>query len=93
MAASSVRRTSSTTSLAPRRAACRMRAPTIGWQEVALLPQTRMVLARSMSSNEFVAAPVPSIALSAAALGAWQTRAQQSTLFVPSTTRANFWMT
>jgi hypothetical protein len=29
-------------------------------------------------------------AFSAAALGAWQTRAQQSTSFVPRTTRANF---
>jgi hypothetical protein len=51
-----------------------------------------MQLAFSMSSNELVAAPVPSEAFSPAALGAWQTRAQQSTLFVLSTMRANFWV-
>ncbi len=37
----------------------------------------------SMSSKELVAAPVPSIVFRAAAVGAWQTRAQQSTLLVP----------
>ena len=43
-----------------------------------------------MSSKELVAAPVPSISFIATAVGAWQTRAQQSMLLVPSTTRANF---
>ena len=68
-----------------------MRAPTTGWFSVVLVPQTRIVAARSMSSNELVAAPVPNIRFSATALGAWQTRAQQSTLLVPSTARASFW--
>ena len=34
--------------------------------------------------------PDPSIVFNPAALGAWQTRAQQSTLLVPMTARANF---
>ena len=38
-----------------------------------------------MSSKELVARPAPNARFSAAALGAWQTRAQQSTLFVPMT--------
>ena len=58
-----------TISAAPCRAACLMRAPTIGWFSVGFAPQTRIVAAASMSSNEFVAAPVPKIAPSAAALG------------------------
>ena len=43
-----------------------------------------------MSSYELVARRCPTC-LQAAALGAWHTLAQQSTLFVPSTTRASFW--
>ena len=58
---------------------------------MVLVPHRRMVRARSISSREFVAAPVPSIIFMAAAVGAWQTRAQQSTLLVPRTARANFW--
>ena len=37
-----------------------------------------------------MAAPVPSVIFIAAAVGEWQTRAQQSMLFVPRATRANF---
>ena len=91
--ASSMLRGSITMRFAPPSACCLMRAPTTGWPSVALAPQSRMVRARSMSSKELVAAPVPSIAESARAEGAWQTRAQLSTLLVPSTTRANFWAT
>ena len=57
-------------SRAPRSFACLMRAPTIGWFSVAFAPQTRNVAATSMSANEFVAAPVPSIVRRAVALGA-----------------------
>ena len=81
-------------SAAPRRrAACLMRAPMMGWFSVGLAPKTRIAPASSMSSNELVDRPVPSIIFIAAALGEWQTRAQQSTLFVPTTMRANFCVT
>jgi hypothetical protein len=55
-----------------------------------LAPQTTIVRARSMSSKALVAMPEPSISFRPAALGAWHTRAQQSTLLVPIATRANF---
>ena len=77
-------------SFAPWRAACLMRAPVTGCPSVGLAPQTRIVRASSISSSEFVAAPVPSVIFIAAAVGEWQTRAQQSMLLLPSTTRANF---
>ena len=67
-----------------------MRAPTTGWFSVAFAPHTRIVRGGLDVAKEFVAAPVPNTAPSAAALGAWHTRAHPSTLFVPSTTRANF---
>ena len=47
-----------------------MRSPTIGWFSVVLDPHTRTEPAASMSSKEFVAAPVPSIDASPTALGA-----------------------
>ena len=88
--ASSMRRGSMTIRPAPRSAACLMRAPTTGCASVVFDPHTTMVRARSISSKEFVAAPVPNTAARPAALGAWHTLAQQSMLLVPSTTRANF---
>ncbi len=42
----------------------------IGWFSVALAPHTRMQAARSMSLNELVAAPAPSISFMAVAVGA-----------------------
>jgi hypothetical protein len=67
------------------------RAPMIGCASVAFDPATRIASARSMSESEFVAAPVPNDQRIPAAVGAWQTRAQQSTSFVPSPARSHFW--
>ena len=89
--ASSISRGSTTTRRAPASTACLILAPTIGWFSVGFSPLIRKPFARSMSSKELVAAPVPSMAFMATAVGPWHTRAQQSTLFEPSTTRANFW--
>ena len=59
-----------TISFVPRRlTACLIRAPTTGWFSVGLAPQTRMTPACSMSSNELVESPEPSIRFSAVALG------------------------
>ncbi len=88
--ASSVRRGSITMSGTPARARWRMRAPTMGWFSVGLAPTTSSSRARSMSAKLLVAAPVPKVWPRPAALGAWHTRAQQSTLCVPRATRANF---
>lgn len=46
---------------------------------------------RVMSSMEFVMAPEPSMVARPATVGACQTRAQQSTLFVCNASRAIFW--
>ena len=44
----------------------------------------------SISTMELLMAPLPSVFSSAVTDGPWQTRAQQSTLFVPTAARANF---
>lgn len=46
-----------------------------------------------MSLIELLIAPLPSACCSPATEGPWQTRAQQSTLLVFSTARANFCIT
>jgi len=70
MAASSVRRGSTTTSRAPRSAAWRMRAPVTGCASVTLAPTTITRSAPSMSARRLVAAPVPNAARMPAADGA-----------------------
>lgn len=64
--------------------------PITGWASVGLQPTSSSTWVSSMSSSEFVAAPLPKTALSPVTEGLWQTRAQLSTLFVPTTARMNF---
>ena len=61
----------------------------MGWFAVALAPQTRSIALFQCRCRR-LSPPVPNISFIAAAVGVWQTRAQQSTLFVPITTCANF---
>ena len=90
MSASSMRRGSITTSGVPASAAWRMRAPTTGWASVGLAPATTMSPARSMSDRLALAAPVPVAWVKPIAVEEWQTRAQQSTLLVPTSARKSF---
>ena len=59
-----------------------MRSPTIGWFSRGLAPQTRIVRASSTSSNELVAAPVPSMIFMPAAVGALPTSDRRERLMV-----------
>lgn len=65
----------------------------IGCAKRALEPHITMRSVSSTSAYEEVPPPEPKAALRPATLGAWQVRLQESTLFVPITTRANFWAT
>jgi len=90
--ASSIRRGSATTSLAPFWVTARFtRSPMIGWFSVVLEPMIRNAFAFSMSAMEFVIAPEPKLVARPAAVELCQSRAQWSTLLVPTTARKNFW--
>jgi hypothetical protein len=89
--ASWMRRGSATRSRAPLALARMIRRATRGWHSVVLEPMTRMQAACSRSSRELVMAPLPRVAARPATVELWQSRAQWSTLLVPSTVRANFW--
>ncbi len=65
----------------------------MGWAKRALEPHITMTSVCSISSYEEVPPPEPKAAERPATLGAWQVRLQESTLWVPITTRANFWAT
>ncbi len=76
----------------PRSTAARICMPMTGWASSGFDPTSMMTSAlRVTSSMEFVIAPEPSMVARPATVGACQTRAQQSTLFVWSTMRAIFW--
>ncbi len=62
-----------------------------GWFSVVLLPMTRKQLADPRSWMLLVMAPEPKAWTRPATVGAWQRRAQWSTLLVPITARMNFW--
>jgi hypothetical protein len=62
----------------------------IGCAKRALEPHITMTSVCSISSYEDVPPPEPKAADRPATLGAWQVRLQESTLWVPMTTRANF---
>lgn len=55
-------------------------------------PTTSRARARATSRIELVAAALPKAATRPVAVGACQRRAQWSTLLVPRTARANFWI-
>ena len=57
-----------------------------------LEPTTNRARERAKSPMELVAAALPKAAARPVAVGACQRRAQWSTLLVPRTARANFWM-
>ena len=65
--------------------------PITGWASVGLHPTRKSTSVSSMSSRGFVAAPLPKTAERPVTDGLWQTRAQLSTLFVPTTARMSFW--
>jgi len=67
--------------------------PMTGWLEVVLEPMAKSVFAPAISLIELVIAPLPKLCIIPSTVGAWQRRAQWSTLLVPITTRANFWKT
>jgi hypothetical protein len=58
---------------------------------VVLEPMTKMHPADSISAMEFVMAPLPKAAARPATVDECQSRAQWSTLLVPTAARANFW--
>jgi hypothetical protein len=77
--------------LAPRSFASIMWLATRGWASVVLDPITRKHPVCALNSGtELVIAPLPNAAARPATVGACQRRAQWSTLFVLTTTRANF---
>ena len=91
-AASLMSRGSTTMSLQPRSTAARTCMPSTGWASSGLEPTSRMQSALPvMSSMVFVIAPEPSVVARPATVGACQTRAQLSTLFVSNAHLAIFW--
>ena len=59
---------------------------------MVLAPITRIVFAPSISLMELVIATEPSVVTRPATVGLCQSLAQWSTVFVPITARANFWI-
>ncbi len=77
-------------SLAPLRTAHLIRRATMGWVSVVLEPMTKMQPAFSISAMELVIAGWPKAAVKPCNVGLWHKSAQESTLLVPTTARANF---
>ena len=91
-AASPMSRGSTTMRRQPRSTAARSCMPMTGWASSGFDPTSMTTSAfRHTSSMEFVIAPEPSMVARPATVGACQTRAQQSTLFVWRLMRAIFW--
>ena len=88
----SISRGSMTISLAPRWRTARLTLEEMtGWFSVVLVPVARITSVNSISSMEFVIAPLPNAAARPATVTECQRRAQWSTWLVPITARMNFW--
>jgi hypothetical protein len=88
IAASSVRRTSTTMSLAPLATARLISAPKTGWVSVVLAPEMKMTsVASSISRIDPEAAAVLNARFIAATELEWQRRVQWSMLLVPKAPR------
>ena len=89
--ASSVRRGSATTSLAPRLTAFLIQVAATGWLAVGLAPTTKITSANCTSLTWLDTAPEPMPSSSAATDEAWHRRVQWSTLLLPNPMRTSFW--
>ena len=84
-------RGSATISFAPFLATASLMArPITGCASVVFEPMTKMQPACLISSMELVIAPEPNALARPATVEAWHSRAQWSTLFVPTAARMNF---
>ncbi len=88
---SGTRRGSATMIFAPFRCAASMRFASTGWVSLVFDPMTKRTSLSSISRSELVIAPDPKMVARLATVGACQSRAQWSTLFVPTAARRNFW--
>ncbi|GIX12239.1 MAG: hypothetical protein KatS3mg118_0198 [Paracoccaceae bacterium] len=61
-----------------------------GWASVGLAPISRITSACSTERKSWVPAEVPKVCFRPYPVGAWQTRAQVSTLLVPKAARTIF---
>ncbi len=86
----SMARGSATMSFAPSRSRRFMRDANTGWPSVGLAPMTKITSLFITESNAWVPADSPSVCFRPYPVGEWQTRAQVSTLFVPSAARTSF---
>ncbi len=90
----SIFRGSATINLAPLSAtACFKYLAMTGWFSVVFDPVTKITSAPRSSEMELVIAPEPNAFTRPATVGAWQRRAQWSTLLVLKHARTNFWKT
>ena len=90
MSTSSIRRGSTTISLAPSRSRRFIREPNTGWASVGLEPIRTMTSAWSTERKSWVPAEVPNAVFSPNPVGEWHTRAQVSTLLLPNAARIIF---
>ena len=63
----------------------------MGWFSLVFEPMTNSTSLFSISAMEFVIAPEPNTVARPATVALCQSRAQWSTLFVPTAARMNFW--
>ena len=81
---------SATISFIPRLRARLIREPVTGCPCSGLHPEAKSRSVTSMSPKLFVPAPAPKTFIMPFTVAEWQTRAQLSTLFVPTTARISF---